>query len=70
MALNYARRGVGEPIVLLHGLGGELCVWQPVLEPLARQRDVVAVDLPGFGHSSALPAAVTPTPSALAVARP
>jgi pimeloyl-ACP methyl ester carboxylesterase len=68
MALNYVRRGVGEPIVLLHGIGGELCVWEPVLEPLARRRDVIAVDLPGFGHSPALPAPVTPTPAALAEA--
>jgi pimeloyl-ACP methyl ester carboxylesterase len=53
-------------MVLLHGIGGELCVWEPVIGPLARERDVIAVDLPGFGHSPALPAEIAPTPQALA----
>jgi pimeloyl-ACP methyl ester carboxylesterase len=66
--LNYARHGSGESVLLLHGIGGDLCVWEPVLEPLARERDVIAVDLPGFGQSPALPEAVAPTPSALAEA--
>ena len=64
--LNHARLGSGPPLVLLHGLGGELCVWEPVLEPLARDHDVIAVDLPGFGRSRPLPDDVTPTPQALA----
>jgi pimeloyl-ACP methyl ester carboxylesterase len=52
----------------MHGIGGDLCVWRPVLEPLESEREVIAVDLPGFGRSRALPAGVTPTPSALAAA--
>lgn len=28
---------------------------QPVIDLLARERDVIAVDLPGFGSSPALP---------------
>jgi pimeloyl-ACP methyl ester carboxylesterase len=64
--LHHERRGDGEPIVLLHGIGGELCVWEPLLERLARSYDVIAVDLPGFGHSRPLPDDVTPTPVALA----
>jgi pimeloyl-ACP methyl ester carboxylesterase len=63
-SLNYERHGSGEPVVLLHGIGGELCVWEPVLEPLAAAREVIAVDLPGFGRSPAL--AGEPTPAALA----
>ncbi|MBN1527496.1 MAG: alpha/beta fold hydrolase [Thermoleophilaceae bacterium] len=65
-SLNVERRGRGQPIVLLHGIGGELCVWEPVLEPLAEHLDVIAVDLPGFGHSPPLPDGAGPTPEALA----
>jgi pimeloyl-ACP methyl ester carboxylesterase len=43
-------------------------VWEPVLEPLAERFDVLAIDLPGFGRSPALPEDVTPTPPALAQA--
>jgi pimeloyl-ACP methyl ester carboxylesterase len=41
-------------------------VWEPVLERLARERDVIAVDLPGFGRSPALSDGEAPTPHALA----
>jgi pimeloyl-ACP methyl ester carboxylesterase len=64
--INFERRGAGEPLLLLHGIGGELCVWEPVLEPLAERMDVIAVDLPGFGNSPPLADGVAPTPFALA----
>ena len=64
--LNYVRRGSGEPLVLIHPLGGELVVWEPVLERLARDRDVIAVDLPGFGASRPLASGVAATPQLLA----
>lgn len=66
--LNFQRSGSGEPLVLLHGIGSELCVWEPVLERLSAERDVIAVDLPGFGHSEPLPHEIAPTPAALAQA--
>ncbi len=52
--------------MLIHPLGAELVVWEPVMDRLARERDVIAVDLPGFGRSPALPEAEAPTPQALA----
>jgi pimeloyl-ACP methyl ester carboxylesterase len=52
--LTYERRGSGEPMLLLHGLGGELGVWEPVLDALTAEHDVIAVDLPGFGASAPL----------------
>jgi pimeloyl-ACP methyl ester carboxylesterase len=64
--LNHVRRGRGEPLVLIHPLGGELVVWEPVLERLARERDVIAVDLPGFGRSRPLSNGVSATPQAFA----
>jgi pimeloyl-ACP methyl ester carboxylesterase len=66
--LNYVRGGRGEPLVLIHPLGAELVVWEPVMERLARDRDVIAVDLPGFGRSPALRNGDEPTPQVLAAA--
>jgi pimeloyl-ACP methyl ester carboxylesterase len=64
--LNYVRRGSGEPLVLIHPLGAELVIWEPVMERLARERDVIAVDLPGFGRSPRLPNGDRPTPEVMA----
>ena len=55
MTLNYVREGQGPSLVLIHGLGGSLVVWEPVMELLAAERDVIAIDLPGFGDSDPLP---------------
>jgi pimeloyl-ACP methyl ester carboxylesterase len=66
--LNHIRLGRGEPLLLLHPLGADLHVWEPVLERLAAEREVIAVDMPGFGNSAVLPAAAAPTPPALAKA--
>jgi len=51
MELNYHRVGAGEPLVLIHGIGSRWQVWEPVLARLAAERDVIAIDLPGFGAS-------------------
>lgn len=53
--LHHVRRGSGEPLLLLHGLGASLAIWDPVLDRLAERRHVIAVDMPGFGRSPALP---------------
>ncbi|MGW0699959.1 alpha/beta fold hydrolase [Streptomyces sp. NPDC002867] len=55
LTLHYERRGAGEPLLLLHGIGHHWQAWEPVMDILATERDVVAVDLPGFGASAALP---------------
>ena len=47
----------GLPIVLLHGVGGSRSNWAFLAPELAKTRRVLAVDLPGHGRSSALPAA-------------
>jgi pimeloyl-ACP methyl ester carboxylesterase len=62
--LAYDRRGSGPPLVLIHPLGGDRRVWDPVIEALAAARTVIAIDLPGFGDSPRL--GETPTPAALA----
>ncbi len=51
--IAYERRGAGEPLLLVHGTGGSRMHWRPVLDPLAANRDVIAIDLPGHGASAA-----------------
>ena len=57
--MNYVRRGAGKPLLLLHGIGGSWRSWQTILDDLAAQRDVIAVDLPGFGNTPPLVGPVT-----------
>jgi pimeloyl-ACP methyl ester carboxylesterase len=54
--LSFERRGKGEPLVLIHGTGSQWQTWGPVLNLLAANRNVVAVDLPGHGRSAPAPA--------------
>lgn len=60
MELSHHRQGQGPTLVLIHGIGSQWQVWGPVLDRLAAQRDVIALDLPGFGASPPLPADVIP----------
>ncbi|MET9732530.1 alpha/beta fold hydrolase [Streptomyces sp. NPDC006458] len=55
VTVSYARVGSGEPLLLLHGIGHHRQAWDPVVDILAAERDVIAVDLPGFGVSPSLP---------------
>ena len=64
MEIAYDRVGDGPALVLLHPLGADRHVWDPVIDRLAARRDVIALDLPGFGESPPLSGAV-PTPRAL-----
>jgi pimeloyl-ACP methyl ester carboxylesterase len=49
--LNHYRVGTGEPLVLVHGIGSQWQVWGPVIGALAKEHEVIALDLPGFGAS-------------------
>ena len=50
--LRFLRQGEGgEPLVLLHGFGGDLNNWLFNAEPLSSDRAVYALDLPGHGGS-------------------
>ncbi len=55
MDIVFERRGDGPPLLLLHGIGHRWQAWEPVLDLLAQERDVIAADLPGFGASPPLP---------------
>ncbi|MFN3602951.1 MAG: alpha/beta fold hydrolase, partial [Dietzia sp.] len=54
MTLNHVRRGNGSPLLLVHGLGAGWRSWEPIIDELAASREVIAVDLPGFGESAPL----------------
>jgi pimeloyl-ACP methyl ester carboxylesterase len=54
--------------VLLHGLGADSGMWEPVLDRLAAARDLIAVDLPGFGGSPVLDHGSRSAPPDLAAA--
>ena len=54
MDIIFERRGDGPPLVLMHGIGHRWQAWEPVIDRLAEKRDVIAVDLPGFGASPPL----------------
>lgn len=51
----YHRAGTPEvaPLVLLHGFCENQSVWQPIL-PYLSARNVICLDLPGFGESDVL----------------
>ncbi|MCR1786346.1 alpha/beta hydrolase [Nocardioides carbamazepini] len=52
--LAHERIGSGEPLVLVHGIGHRRQAWYPVVDRLAREREVILIDLPGHGESPAL----------------
>lgn len=54
MQLNTTKSGVGKPLLLIHGLGGSHKSWQTIAGDLAKEREVVAVDLPGSGETPPL----------------
>lgn len=53
MRLRYTEQGVGEPILLLHGRGGNISTWvtSGVVENLAKDHRVIALDFRGHGKS-------------------
>lgn len=53
--IAMTRQGTGEPVVLLHGIGHRRQAWEPIIDLIAQTNEVIAIDLPGFGESPALP---------------
>ena len=50
--LHYLESGVGEPLLLIHGIGQSLYTWRNVFADLSDNYRVLAIDLPGHGYSS------------------
>lgn len=53
MHLAHERTGDGPALVLIHGITESRESWRPLIQPLAAQYDVIAVDLRGHGQSPA-----------------
>jgi pimeloyl-ACP methyl ester carboxylesterase len=56
------RVGSGEPLLLLHGTGGTRAHWQPIVELLSTERELLLPDLPGHGRSDPPPDGVPHNP--------
>lgn len=54
-SLRYYVGGSGDPLLLLHGLGGSAANWVELMPQLLERFRVVAVDLPGHAGSGRLP---------------
>src|SRR5664279_2059049 len=55
ITLAYVDEGSGDPVVLLHGWGGQAASMTPLIVALRDTYRVLAFDLPGFGGSSPPP---------------
>jgi pimeloyl-ACP methyl ester carboxylesterase len=55
--LRYLVAGEGEPLLLVHGLGGAAANWLLLAPRLLDGRRVIVPELPGHGGSAPLPAA-------------
>ena len=49
--LHVIEEGRGPPILLIHGLGGQIAHFHALMPELARDHRVIAVDRPGSGYS-------------------
>jgi len=49
--LHYEQAGAGTDLILIHGLGSDLTIWDVEAEVLARFHRVLRVDVRGFGSS-------------------
>ena len=57
MDVRYKSTGSGTDVVLLHGWGCDLTIWEGVQRHLENAFRVTSLDFPGFGQSAELPAA-------------
>ena len=51
-SIHVVERGQGRPLVLIHGITLQACIWSPQLHILADRYRVLAVDVRGHGRSS------------------
>jgi pimeloyl-ACP methyl ester carboxylesterase len=65
--LSYERVGRGPALALLHPLGADRHLFAPLVPHLREHRELILIDLPGFGDSPPL-ADAQPTARALAAA--
>jgi pimeloyl-ACP methyl ester carboxylesterase len=49
--IHYLEAGLGDPVILLHGTGGEGSRWMPTIKGLASSFRIISPDQIGFGQS-------------------
>ena len=49
--VHYLTMGSGEPLLLVHSVAQSIYTWRTLMPKLAESYCVIAIDLPGFGHS-------------------
>lgn len=54
--VNYIDVGEGEIVLLLHGWGANITLYQGIIDTLKQGRRVIAPDMPGFGKTPEPPA--------------
>jgi len=52
--LFYTSKGIGNPLVFLHGFLESSKIWEPFIDELSKKRQVICIDLPGHGKSGNL----------------
>ena len=53
-SVHHVEAGRGEPVVFLHGVGGDSATWAPQIEGFSDRYRAIAWDMPGYGGSPAL----------------
>jgi pimeloyl-[acyl-carrier protein] methyl ester esterase len=48
-SLITKRYGKGIPVIFIHGWGVNSAVWHPIIQQLAKEIEIITIDLPGFG---------------------
>jgi 3-oxoadipate enol-lactonase len=59
--INYIDEGEGPPVLLIHGLAGDLSAWKPQVAALRENHRVVAFDNRGAGLSTQVDEPITTT---------
>ncbi len=58
--VHYRAAGFGPPVVLLHDSPRSSAMHVPMLQALGREFTAIAIDTPGYGHSTPLPSEPRP----------
>jgi len=59
-SLNYEQQGTGTDLVLVHGLGSDLTIWDAEIAAFAAHHRVTRFDVRGFGASDKPPGPYSP----------
>lgn len=52
ISVNYIDQGQGDVILLLHGWGANITLYQGIISTLTQNHRVIALDMPGFGKTT------------------